>query len=377
MKHKLLFFCSRLGGGGAEMHLARILSVADPNKYEIHLALTRKSGGYESMLPSFINIHYLAENSSSTLSLLLSVLPLKKLIKKVKPEAVISFMDPQNVVVSLLKKYSTKFPPIILCCQNAIQKNLEAGSLRDKFISANIRDCYNRADRLIAISKGVKDELLNDYNIKSPVDVIYNAGFDNSYLDKKEEPLPHGIVKHQIQLVACGRLSKQKGFDVLLETVGILAKKMDVHLWLLGEGPDREKLEKQVGLLNIEKNVQFMGFQKNPYQFFSRSDVFVLSSRWEGFGNVITEAMICGAPVVATNCEFGPNEIITHEENGLLVEVEQPGELADAIEKMITDKLLSEKVIINGRKRAHDFVIKAISGYYFEAIERTIKLNAN
>jgi len=117
--------------------------------------------------------------------------------------------------------------------------------------------------------------------------------------------------------------------------------------------------------LGIESNVLFTGWVKNPYKFLNRSDIFVLSSLWEGLGIVIIEALAIGLPVISTDCPTGPGEIITNEMNGILVPINDPYKLSNAIERVLTNKDLKEKLIKNGLKRAKEFSI----------VERTKELN--
>ncbi|RCH56643.1 hypothetical protein DJ568_01930 [Mucilaginibacter hurinus] len=373
-RRKLLFFCSKFGGGGAEMHLLRIITHTDFAKYEVHLALTRDGGNYEARLPQAIVVHHLTTGVTSSLKALLkSYLPLKKLIDQLKPSAVISIMDPQNLMLSYLKRKLKNAPPVILCCQNAPVKSLSNEGLRGKLYLNLIPKWYNAATEIIAICGGVKQELIDKLRIRVPVKVIYNAGYDeDSYLLKKAEPLDNTYVRKDNQLIACGRLHKQKGFDILIEALALVKQSVDFNLWILGEGDDKQKLMELRDAKGLTENIRFAGFQTNPYQFFANADVFVLSSRWEGFGNVITEAMICDCAVVSTECDFGPNEIIKHNKEGLLAKVEDAVSLAQNIQEILVNKELQEQLRIAGRERATHFSSLAISRQYFEAIDEVI-----
>ena len=121
-----------------------------------------------------------------------------------------------------------------------------------------------------------------------------------------------------------------------------------------------DNLENYTKELDISHNVVFLGFQSNPFKYLSRATVFVLSSLWEGFGNVIIEAMACGIPVISTRCPSGPDEIITNEVNGLLVPVGDMNALAKAILRLLEDESLRKRIAEAGRKRAEDFRVKLI-----------------
>lgn len=364
LKKKYLFFCSKLEGGGAEKHLVRILNEADFDQFEIHLALTRGNGSYEKDLDNRIITHYLASGQSSTLALVKSYMPLRKLVKVLKPELVMSVMDRQNIILSLLKKRNKFFPRTILCCQNAVSNSLSNSGIVGRVFKPRIDKLYNTNYSIIAISQGIKDELIRDFKIKIPIHLIYNAGFDSN----KPHSSKDLIVKQDgvTALIAVGRLTTQKGFDVLLNAIYEIREREDFHLWLLGQGPDETLLKDMASKLKIEDRVSFLGFQPNPYPYFEKADIFVLSSRWEGFGNVITEAMSTGCAIVATDCNYGPSEIITHNQNGILVAVEDAQALATAIVNLIEDPTKQNELAENGYIRSDDFSPSKISKLYFD-----------
>ncbi|GAA4331420.1 hypothetical protein GCM10023149_37220 [Mucilaginibacter gynuensis] len=373
IRTKLLFFCSRFGGGGAEMHLLRVLSHANFDEFEIHLALTRDGGGYEERLPAQINIHYLTIGiNSSFLSLIKSYRPLKELIHRLDPKGVISIMDPQNLMLCFIKKTSSNFPPITILCQNAPIKNLSSEGIRGKIFLRLIPKLYKHANQVIAICRGVHDELLQKLKVTSAIEIIYNAGYDPSYKVQSQEPIGDITFSQSIQLIACGRLNKQKGFDVLLDALAIIKDEIDFNMWILGVGEDKEQLLQQRSALGLENRVHFLGFQSNPYKFFNKAEIFVLSSRWEGFGNVLTEAMICNCAVVSTNCDFGPNEILKHNENGVLCQVESSEDLAKSLREVILNDKLRKKLKEAGAVRAEAFASEEISNQYFRKFKEVI-----
>jgi glycosyltransferase involved in cell wall biosynthesis len=151
-------------------------------------------------------------------------------------------------------------------------------------------------------------------------------------------------------MVSAGTLEHRKGFDLLIDAMSKIVKENDkVHLTLLGDGPEKENLRKQIKSLSLSDNVRLAGFQKNPFIYFSRADLFVLSSRYEGLPNAVLESLACGTPVVAFNCPGGIDEIIVNESQGVLVPVNDVQALAKAIKKQMgshnhtKDSLLQEK----------------------------------
>ena len=156
-------------------------------------------------------------------------------------------------------------------------------------------------------------------------------------------------------IVNIGRLSGQKGHTWLLEAFSIVRKQVPSKLIIIGDGEDSQKLKNLARDLNIEKDVFFKGYQKNPYKYLSRAAIFVNSSLYEGFGCVIIEAMACGIPVVSTACPHGPAEIIKDNENGSLVAIADQKAMAAAIIKLLENREMRIKFSLEGKKRAGDF----------------------
>ena len=164
----------------------------------------------------------------------------------------------------------------------------------------------------------------------------------------------------------------QKNYPLLLEAFATTQKQVDSKLLILGQGEDRVSLEKLTHKLGIQKKVFFLGFQKNPYKYMAASDIFVLSSFWEGFANVVIEAMACGIPVISTRC-YGPEEIITGGRNGILIPGENPEAMAGAIIRLLKDKRSAGHIAREGRKRAEDFRVEKMIVEYGKVIDNSLK----
>ena len=163
-----------------------------------------------------------------------------------------------------------------------------------------------------------------------------------------------------------------KGFDLVIKAIAKLKNTFPkIKLVVLGEGPEKDNLQTITRELGIVNNVEFRGFVKNVAEIMGESEVFVLSSYYEGFGNVIVESMAVGTPVVATNCPYGPGEIITHLENGMLTEIGKSEQIAEAIKKLFEDNNLYHKIQQKGFERAKQFTPENIASTH-EALFKKI-----
>ena len=164
-------------------------------------------------------------------------------------------------------------------------------------------------------------------------------------------------------------MNKQKGFDILIKSFAKTNLRKRVKLVILGEGEERKNLEKLIVKYDLKSQVLLFGRVDNPFIYMKYAKFFILSSRYEGFGNVLLEALTCGAPVVATNCEAGPSEIIENEENGLLVPVEDEEALKVAMEKLFYDRELYMRLKENTRKSIEKFNVKNIAKDWMKLLE--------
>ncbi len=368
---KVVFFTTSLGSGGAEMHLLRMLN-SYPKEFEPPLLLLAKAGGsYEKFLNSGIKVQYLTKSTSSSWSLILSLFRLPKIIKETNCKSLIAIMDIAGITALLSQKLFGVACNVIVSCQVNPNINYEDG-MRKWIIKPLIKWLYPSAYKIVAISKGIKKEILKlIHKLKEDqIAVIYNAAVDDSFNEKA-----YGVSKtiqfdtDRFKLVACGRLTKQKGFENLLKALKIAKNQCNgIQLFIIGEGELKDLLSNKIQEYNLIEDVTLVGFMDNPYRLISESDIFVLSSLWEGFGMVIVEAMALGVPVISTDCKYGPNEIIEHEKNGLLVSVNNPSELAMKICALLKDKDLRDRLALNGLKRSKDFHALEIVNQYLNLI---------
>jgi glycosyltransferase involved in cell wall biosynthesis len=198
-----------------------------------------------------------------------------------------------------------------------------------------MRLVYPLADEIVAVSQGVADDLasitgLSAQNIRVIANPVITSGLESSARAAVQLPWPEDDTTPMI--VGAGRLTRQKDFPTLIRAFAGLRMKRPCRLMILGEGKDRQALEDLIDALGLADDVRLPGFVENPYAYIRRASLFVLSSRWEGSPNVLTEALALGVPVVATDCPSGPVEILQGGRYGRLVPMGDVDRMTDAMQ---------------------------------------------
>jgi len=238
---------------------------------------------------------------------------IRELKKKEKFDIVLSF----GVAANLINVLSRGQEKVLLSEHNVKSIENKAWGLYGFFYNFLMKKYYKKADQIITVSEFIKEDLITNYSIeRKKIVTIYN-GFDIDNMIKLSEEKLNIKEKNSYTgscLINIGRLEKQKGQWHLIRIMPYLLKKVvDLNLIILGDGIEKEKLEKLSKKLQVEDRVQFVGFKKNPYPYIKEADIFVFSSIYEGFGNVLIEAMSLGKPVISTDCKAGPREILQNK----------------------------------------------------------------
>lgn len=262
---------------------------------------------------------------------------LRMALRQESPDVVISFLDSTNVLVLLATRWLGL--PVI------VSERIDLGQHRIKPVwNALRRGCYPWANRIVVLTERALDGF--PASLKSRMEVIPNpvrAPMNRNAVD----PLP----PPERRVIAMGRLVRQKGFDLLIEAfAGLSPRFPEWRLLILGEGPERPALEALRDRLGLRDKVGLPGQVREPEDILTRSDLFVLPSRFEGFPNALCEAMACGLAAVAADCPTGPREIIREGLDGLLVPPEDADALAAAMARLMADA--GERRRMAGQARA-------------------------
>lgn len=251
-----------------------------------------------------------------------------------KPDALLAGMWPLTGVAGLAVRLSRQSLRLV-ASEHVDFRHAASHSQFEKLVLKYFGSWFYAPCRsVVAVSDGVAESLAAIAGIPQNVlEVIHNPArpLVNEAMSESDRSLLSEWIAGEVRLIAIGSFIKAKGFDVLLHALKEVRQHMDAQLLILGDGPLRNEMENIRDNLGLSQSVYLPGFRPNPRAFFDYADAFVLSSNWEGFGNVIVEALSAGVPVVSTNCQSGPAEILDHGKYGILVSVGNHKDLAQGI----------------------------------------------
>ncbi|MCL8538304.1 glycosyltransferase [Chryseobacterium gallinarum] len=318
-KISVIFILPDLETGGAERIVTTIANHLSRDRFDPKILLLRKQGGYLNFLKKDVEIIDI-----NTERIRHSLKPILGEIYRRKPDVVFSGFGEVNAYLALFIKLfpRTKF---IARETNVVSQHVTRKEIKFFY------NFYNNYQRIIAQSDDMMKDLIDNFNIKKKKIIKINNPVDFEFIDDKLalSIKPESYKYNYKHVVAIGNLSARKGFDNLLKVFSRL-KNENILLHILGDGKDREVLLQMKEFLGL-KNVIFHGRQENPYQFLKYADLFILSSRYEGFPNVLLEAGACGTYSLANNCPGGINEIIQHNVNGEIANIEDYESFAQKI----------------------------------------------
>jgi len=362
-RKKVLVVSTALVCGGAERLTWLILKHIDRERFEpVLVVLSAFDDSYPE--PEGIRVIYL--NKGNFLDLPRVIWRLSRVFEEEQPDVVLSMADFANLVSILAKKVSCAKPKLVLDERSHSSINLRYEFL-GRFKIWAIPRLYPQADVVVCCSQGVAGDLINRFNIpRTMIKVIQNPA-DGAYISEMAgEEVEHLWLNSRDMpvIIAAGRLVAQKNYPLMLRAFARVNTGFPCRLIVLGKGREKESLEGLVSRLGLKDMVDFLGFQKNPFKYMARSDIFVLSSLTEGFSSVILEAMTCGIPVISTQCPSGPDELITDGVNGLLVPVDDEKALSEAMLRLLNDRDFAAGLALAGQERSRDFKVEEVISEY-------------
>lgn len=332
---RLTLVIASLGQGGAERTASALANAWAQQGHNVTLiTLVRDDVPAFALYPAVV-LRQLKVRSGVTHNILhglfrqfRSVRVLRRALRESEPDLVISFMDIPNVLTILAAR---GFPAPVVITEHIHPAHYHIGwhwqALR--------RLVYHRADNLVCVSRPLLEWFLARTQVRGRV--IPNPvalPLTNSVSSKRVEKDSNGHV-----VLGMGRLVEQKGFDLLLAAFARIAERHpDWSLKILGGGPLLGQLQAQAQNLGLQGRVEFTGALADPFPVMRAADLFVFSSRFEGFGNALCEAMACGLPAISFDCPSGPSDIIRPGVDGVLVPAQDVAALAESMDRLMSDE---------------------------------------
>lgn len=382
MKKKVLILIHALELGGGAERMASLLLKKFSKVYEpvlLTFNITNKS------YPIAGKQFSLRENESfsrvlRTFKLNLSIRPIRlfSFIQKISPDIIISFMTQANLsLITTYILFRIKIPLIITVHTNPVR----AYRSSQRYLNPLIKLLYplKCVSKILTNSYGEKSILIRNYGIPTEkLEVVYN-GVDLQEIKRLgEASLPDSDFflndKNFVKFITIGRLIELKGHKYLIQAFARVKKRiLNAKLLIIGEGPLKHNLRKSIINVGCENDIKILSLQRNPYKYLARSDIFVFSSMLEGFPRVLLEALACGVPIISTNCETGPREILADGKYGFMVEIMNPEDLADKMVLLSKNSHLRERYSNLSKQRAQDFDIDVLISKWIKLINSVIE----
>lgn len=348
MKTKILFLIHDLAHGGAEKVLVNLVNNMDKTKYDITVMTLFDVGVNRQYLKKNIRYCYCFKKMFRGNSHIMKIWSPEQLhhrfIKEHYDIEVAYLEGPCARIISGCPDPSTKL--ISWIHTEYYTKSQAAASFR-KYNEA--KRCYNRFDKIVCVSESVKRRFASLIDLENTLCVLYNTNESNVIIRQSKEDVKNvNFLDSEIKLIMVGRLIKVKGVDRILRIIYRLKQEnYPLHLYILGEGAEERKLRKYVRKYDLERQVDFLGYQTNPYKYVAKCDLFVCSSYTEGFSTAATEALIVGTPVCTVEVSGMKEMLGSNNEFGIVTKNDD-----DALYKGI-------KCLLNDKQLLHHYKMKA------------------
>ena len=365
MRPKICFVLPSLNGGGAERAAVQILNGLDPTRWDRSMFLFAREGPYLADVDRSIPIA--SANAASRLG---RWRHLRAFLAGERPAIVMAFLSFYSVLTAA--RAANAGARVLFNLQTPMSAFLTDADyqwrhgLQKAVFAAVTRVGYAAADGIVATSQGVAADLTRAFAIDpSRIRVLPNPVDLDRVAAGSAEPVDAGVVPtgDGPLIVAAGRLADAKNYPLMIDAFAELRRRRPARLCILGQGDLERSLRQLIAARGLGDAVTLAGFQSNPWKYVAQADLFLLTSHYEGFGNVLIEAMACGVPVVAT-ASAGTRDIVQHGSNGMLVESHTPAAVADALDKILGNPALLQRLRVGARTSTTTYGLPATVARY-------------
>jgi glycosyltransferase involved in cell wall biosynthesis len=363
---KVCFVVPSLAGGGAERVAVEVLNALDSTRWDRSMFLFDRSGPYLADVSPSIQLEA-APTPSSRFSRWTA---LRRFIRRMRPDVIVAFLSYLSALTAA--RAAGVGAKVVFAVGTPLSGFLNDADFpwsrrwNRQLLTGALRVGCAVTDLVLATSQGVADDLIGSWQSDpARVRVVHNPVDLARVASAAQAPLEAGDAAnwHRPVIVAAGRLAAVKNYALLIDAFAMLRTRMAASLFILGQGDQEAELRRMIHDRGLDDSAHLCGFRTNPWRYIARADVFALTSRYEGFGNVIVEAMACGVPVVATS-SAGTREILTSGANGMLVDQHEPAAFAAALEAVLADASLRRTLGDAGRDHVERFRTESIALAY-------------
>lgn len=356
-------FLPSLAGGGAERVMIEVAKGLLESGVPVQIVLAGRGGVNRALVPAGVECVELGARRVGA-----SIGRLATYLRDRRPKSLLAVLSHCGIA-ALMSRRLASVPTRVLISEHIAFSSLKPyASVKLRLVARARRWFYRRADAVLAVSAGVADDVAEATGFdRSAIEVIPNPTITPEILRRAEAPLddPWFRPGQPPVIVGMGRLKPHKDFPALIEAYARVRRFRQARLLILGEGPERSRLEEMVVAKGLQEDVSLPGFLVDPYRYLARSAVFVLCSNAEGLPGALLEAMAVGCPVVSTDCRSGPREILLDGRLAPLVPPGDVGSMAEAISATLDRRPDCSAL----RERARDFTLEAVLGAYRRVLE--------
>lgn len=370
-RRKVCFVLPSLNGGGAERAAVQILNGLDPNQWDRSMFLFAREGPYLAEVDPSIVI-----TSADTASRWGRWRALRSFVARERPDLVMAYLSFFSALSAVRAAHTRA--TVVFNLQTPMSAFLTDADYhwrrrwRKVVFAAIMRVCFAAADLIIATSHGVARDLTSAFGIDpEQIRVLANPVDLDRVRAAMAEPIDIAVLPSGDAplIVAAGRLAEAKNYPLMIAAFATLRQQMPARLCILGQGELDAEVRQLIAASGLSGSVSLAGFQANPWKYIAKADVFLLTSRYEGFGNVLIEAMALAVPVVAT-ASAGTRDIVDHGVDGLLVDSHTPEAVAAALRRVLENRDLRASLSSQAAASAEQFSAPRVIARYDQVLKQ-------